>query len=488
MTSWPGYQPAQGHPVTQGSGSDMQPRRHRRWTLLTAVAAVVLVVATGLYVVHRIRTEDDDDNRRASLPTQNLLSSSMRVQPVPGWRASAAGLGLPDGSIIAAADRAQTAFAGSLGDRGYFVAGGSGTASPQWWLIGFDVRDGHRLFAPVQLSTTAKQPECFLNGPTTLLCLYDDAQTATAWVIDAQTGSVSFTGPTELRLRPPTRNVKQVGIFAIAETDDEGVYGVGPKADTTWFVPGDGAVSTTLIPNVDAGPQTLAAQTTAGQRSATQVVFSLADGAVITPELDENARTLRAVVYPGGFAVELTGHRNGSSTATPDGIAFFNESGKRVGGMETAGELAINSPSLPIIVSSPESTVFTADGRAIAQIPDFDVRSGARVVGTQLFIDESDSPSFPRWQQFDLLTSEKGKACEVDMGWRYLGTDGSVGVFRVLNPDAGLAAKAVNLTTCETVWTLPAEVRSSATVVRVNNTLVQLSDDGTELFSLIAPN
>ncbi len=349
------------------------------------------------------------------------------------------------------------------------------------------MRDGHRLFAPVPLGNATKGPECFLNGPTALLCLADDAQTATAWVIDADTGSVSFTGPTDLRLRPPRLAVKQVGIFAVAETEDEGVYGVGAKAEATWFVPGDGAVSTPLIPNIGTAPQTIATQTAASGRSETKVVFSLSDGAIITPQVGEDVRTLGAVVYPGGFAVELIGGESRSKAASPDGIGFFDTTGKRLGQTQDSGNLAANSPDVAVVVSSPESRVYTANGRPIAQIPDFEVLSGARVVGTRLFVDESESPSFPRWQQYDLLTGEKGNACEFDMGFRYLGTDGSVGVFKVLNPDAGLVAKAVDLTNCETAWTLPAEVRSAATIFRVSNTLVQLSDDGTELFSLVAP-
>jgi hypothetical protein len=52
----------------------------------------------------------------------------------------------------------------------------------------------------------------------------------------------------------------------------------------------------------------------------------------------------------------------------------------------------------------------------------------------------------------------------------------------------GRVAEAIDLATCDTLWTLTAPVGSFAQVWRVNTTLVQLSDDGTELVSLVAPS
>jgi hypothetical protein len=87
-----------------------------------------------------------------------------------------------------------------------------------------------------------------------------------------------------------------------------------------------------------------------------------------------------------------------------------------------------------------------------------------------------------------ILVGVKGKTCDFNMDYRYLGTDGTVGVFQVDNPQVGLVAKARHLTTCDTLWELPSQVGSLARVWRVNTTLVQLSDDGTELMSLVAPS
>jgi hypothetical protein len=61
-------------------------------------------------------------------------------------------------------------------------------------------------------------------------------------VVDAvQDGAVSFTGPTDLCTYPGRLGVEQVGIYAVAGTTSQGVYGVGPKAEPTWFVPGEGS-------------------------------------------------------------------------------------------------------------------------------------------------------------------------------------------------------------------------------------------------------
>ncbi len=74
------------------------------------------------------------------LPAQMMLTSSMRTEPVPGWKASSRELGLPPGTI--------PKIVGNVGDHGY-ILGITGTG---WWLVGIDVATGRRAFAPVELS------------------------------------------------------------------------------------------------------------------------------------------------------------------------------------------------------------------------------------------------------------------------------------------------------------------------------------------------
>jgi hypothetical protein len=375
-------------------------------------------------------------------------------------------------------------FIGSLGDHGYFLAHTRGTPNPQWWLVGVDVRDGQRLFAPVRLGTTANPPRCFLNGPTAVLCLYDHGTPVTAWVVDIRAGVVSFTGPTELRVGNAKLAVKQVGIYAVAETQYKGVSGVGPNAEPTWFVPGDGGISSssTQAAKPDGPPFTLAIQNSSDPRSFDQIVFSVSDGTVIKPEIDNNARQEKTLLYPGGFAADIAVGNH------PPQVELFDIAGKRTSSRSLKGFLNTDSHDLPILgESSNRWAVYTAEGDKLLEVSG-EEPNASRLVGTRLFVDESENSSFPRWQQYDLKTGAKGNACEFDMGYRYLGTDGSVGVFMVDNPEAGLMAKGRDLGTCDTLWSLTSKVGSLARIWRINTTLVQLSDDGTELVSLVAPS
>ncbi len=466
------------------------PAARRRWPIVVAVLAVVVAVVTaGLVVVRLKRGSSVGAHPDWQPPPQTLLSSSMRVQPVPGWRNTAAELGLPDHSRIATKDNAfqSRPYIGYLGDRGYFLASSPGAPAPEWWLVGVDARNGSRLFPAVPLKTTiTSPPECFLNGPATVLCLRNDADAGTAWVIDAQTGAVSFTGPTDLRTYPGRLGVEQVGIYAVAGTMNGGVYGVGPKAEPTWFVPGKGSADQQYRARSDFETQTLATQTIGGPGSETKVVFSLTDGTVLSPKLESDRRPLGAVVYPGGFAVEV-GPETGRITSNPDHILFFDGTGKQLGRADAFGKLAINSLDVPIVTSSSGSTVYTVDGRPLAQIPRLHTVTEATLIGPWLFVDEVQSSAFPEWQQYDLRTGSPGKVCEFYVG-DSVGTDGEVAVLQINNPGAGLVAKAADLATCEILWRLPSQVESFAQVWRVNSTLVQLSDDGTELFSLVAPS
>jgi hypothetical protein len=407
----------------------------------------------------------------------------MRAQPVAGWRTSVTDLGLPAPAEGPAPSRIgnlddplrSRPLIGNLDDHAYLLASSPATPGPQWWVVGIDVRDGHSLFAPVRLGATTRPPQCFLNGPTDVLCLNNDSSHI-AWVVDAQSGAVTYTGPTDLRLGYATLAVKQVGIYAVAETEDQGVYGIGARAQTTWFVPGNGHLQPAPTPGFEPVPQSLATQLSADPRAYDMTVYSLSDGNVVKPDVDDGAHLGMTEVYPGGFAAEVEVGRKSL------GIQFFDDSGKRLDGRGVEGALT-GSPGLPIVTSSGRSSVYSPEGRKLLDIPE----GATRLVGTTLFVNENKSDAFPMWRQYDLKTGSKGPACDFNMS-NFLGTNGSAIVFEVTNRQAGLVAKARDLATCETLWTLPSHVDSFARVWRVNTTLVQLSDDGTELSSMVAPS
>jgi len=498
MTRWRTNRPAQNGSAPMVSEAVVAPTVRRRWPIVLAALLLTVVVVTALLVAWWIR--DGGSARPAWQQPAQVLLPSMRVPPMPGWRIAVTDLGLPaatpglaDGSSVTTEDdpSESTPFVGYVGERAFFVARKPGTSGTQWWLIGVNVRDGSRLFEPVPLDIANAPPDCFVNRPTMLFCLRDDGDLrnnvdgGVTWVIDARAGKVSYFGPTDLRTYPGELNVRQVGIYAVAESMDEGVYGVGATAEPTWFIPGDGSLAQNDGGDGTAPP--FAIETPEGRESNTTVVFSLVDGSVVAPTPGERLRQLGAQVYPGGFAVEMTTEED-RTLYDPDEIWFFDNTGKRVGQVDVSAELARSSPDVPIVASSPESIVYSVDGRPIAEVPHVGVNTGIRLAGARLFVDESESPALPRWAQYDLTTGVKGKTCEFDMSYRYLGTDGSVGVFRIDNPAVDRVAKAVDFATCGTLWELPSKAGSYSRVWRIDTTLVQLSDDGTELMSLVPPS
>lgn len=464
--------------MSMASGTQPSPpKRRRTWFVLIAVVVVIaLVVCVFVWWKH--------DGRLATRGTWhhagNDLSSSMREQPVPGWRTSATDLGLPvplDGaepSRIAESNdpSGPRPFIGRIGDKAFFLARSGSGPSPQWWLTGVDVKSGQAAFPAVPLLIDINFPRCFINGPTEVLCLSYELS-ATAWVVDAQSGAVLYNGPTDLRALPGPLVVEQIANYAVASAARQGVYGIGHRGETTWFVPGDG-----LFVGTGDVDTTLATQDSTDKSDWNTTVFDARDGRVLKPQEQDGTKLQDTVLYPGGFAA--VAEADGKLT----GVQFFDETGKHLGGGIQGRPTTDRSGTLPIVAryEGDQSAVFSPDGELLLDMP-----SGNKVVvGDSILLNENKSDAFPMWRQYDLNTGAKGAACDFNMG-NFLGSDGTVFVFEVTNRKAGLAAKARDRNTCETLWTLPAAVDSLAHVWRVNETLVQLSDDGTELMSLVAP-
>jgi hypothetical protein len=452
----------------------MAPSRARLWWILGTVLTVIVVVAVAAvgYAVTR-----KPDRRPAAatpllgIPAQELVSS-MRREPVPGWKISSQTLGLPPGTI--------PKVIGNVGDNGYFL----GVAGTGWWLVGVDVATGRRSFAPVQLgrSDDASSFDCFVNGPTKVLCLRQDrdpANPAHAWVVDTARGQLIFDGPSEVQLST-TQNaplVERRGDYAVATVTGEGVHGVGSRGELTWFVPGSGIIAQQNDWEHDTPAQTLAVQG-GPDSSPTDVVFSVADGKVLKPEFPQDDHPGRAMAYPGGFGYEYSAPGDDSS----DRVAFFDTSGATLSRPDLDATLLTGSRDIPMVQTASSDVVLTLGGRKLLELPESKATPYTRLIGETLFV-ESGGERETTWRQYDLRTGASGKTCDVEgLGYYYIASDGTVAA---LSGD-GSAARGFDLQTCDEVWRLPGETQSRGKDVwRVNTTLIERVND--ELFSLVAP-
>lgn len=401
---------------------------------------------------------------------------------MPGWRTTVGDLGLPaigDSRIAVSNDpRGPRPFIGSIDNRAYFLASSGAPDAPQWWLAGIDVQDGRRLFDAVPLSSAARYPQCFLHGPNDILCL-DGLPSVTARVIDGRSGAVTYVGPTDLRLGFGKLAVEQVGMYAVATTQDQGVFGIGPRAETTWFVPGDGLLEMEPVERPAARSQTLTAQRDADPRKFSHTVFSVADGHVIEPDIEEGASLVETAFYSGGFASKTS-----DADGVPGDIFFFDESGRRVG--KSSETIIREEPAdLPVTTTGSDelNAVYSAQGKKLIEVP----TGVTQLVGTTLMVNLAKSQTFPQWQQYDLKDGGKGSVCDYQTQ-NFLGTDGSTLVFGVTNPDAEILATAYDLHSCQRLWSIPKLAGSMDRMWQVGGQLLQLAANATELSSLVAPS
>jgi hypothetical protein len=448
-------------------------RKRRRWLLIVGALVVVVVVAvTGAIGWWFTGGAENWARSRWQPPKQELLSS-MEVHPVPGWTADATALGLPPGSKVTTDDTPWRPgpIIKTPDHRALLLARSPGPNAPQWWLTGVDVRDGRPLFRPVALNAAVAAPACFLNGPA-VTCISEDHTSATAWVIDGQTGELTYSGPTNVRVITGKLKASQFGNYLVAATKGEGLYGVGPHGETTWFVPGAGVVADHVG---DVGFE-------GSGREGLVTMFSLQDGRVLTPEFPEGADMRSSGAFDGGFAAEFSERPGESFIQFFDGMGRLTNreriDGRRVGG--TTGNVTA-------IVQSDGFGIYGPRGDELLDVSG-DPPNGMQLIGTTLWIGEKSLVDESHFQPYDLRTGDKGKPCAFDLINGYLGTDGSVFVRSSWNKKSDDLAQAYDLTTCDKVWSIPRTVGSSGEVTRIGDTLVRLSDDGTELMSLVAPS
>lgn len=457
-------------------GQQQPTRSRRRWLFIVAPIVVVVVIVAGAIGWWFTGGSEAWARSQWDPPEQALLASSMRVQPVAGWKVDVAALGLPPGSQITNGDplvNTPGLIVSAGTTRTYLLANSPGPV-PQWWLAGVDASDGRVLFPPVKMGATDTAPSCFPNG-TSVVCIAENYDSATAWVVDGQSGTLTYAGPTEIHLITVGKLLAtRTGGYLVATAKHHGVYGVGPRAETTWFVPGFGVVAE------DDNAQ-IAFQSVSGEGSAA-TTFSLKDGTVIAPEFPDNAELATWEFFDGGFAAQF--YPNGDPGLRF--VQFFDAAGKLASEKRIEGQLIGTTANLTTIREPDAFSVYDPHGVRLFKLPGSESH-GVRLIGTTLWVSESSNIYPHYYQRYDLRAGEKGKPCPINLDYSYLGTDGEVAVRAPINPKSDMLAEAFDLTTCEKVWSIGRTPGSLGRVARVGDTLVRVSDDGTEIYSLVRP-
>ncbi|WP_157896012.1 hypothetical protein [Mycobacteroides salmoniphilum] len=456
------------------------------WGAMLVVVAVVVAGITAI-VLLRTRTHARGEPSQQALigtPKDMLISFPLSRQPVPGWRLSSADIGLPAGVEVG------ELFA-AIGGKAYFVAKqcGPGCSDPRGWVYGVDTATGARLFAPVPLAGffgTADQ--CYSNGPSTAVCVNLDCYAPfckdlqRVWVVDLQNGSLSFSGPTDLHTYGSglsEQTVVPVGNHLgetrlVAAVKGKGVYGLGPHAEFTWFLPGTGEVTQPWDSEVqDLPPLTLAIQNPDLSNPATigvTRIFSV-DGVDLTPAPPDGTRLVEATVYSGGFAYEM-------EKGTQRWTAFYDTSGKLIHEEPDNGRLQSNR-AMPTLLQGASFNIYTAAGKLASQIPSSSARH-FRTIGSKLYAEDPESYSDEKWQQWDLLTNEPGPTCAAHLGGSYVGSDGNIIITRDGTDPRFLA---YDPTTCQTLWQTP----DYTMLWKVGNGLIQRNNPADSIMSLQQP-
>jgi hypothetical protein len=420
--------------------------QRRRWLIGIVVMVVAAAVGVG-WIRH-----DMHPAAPIGTPADLLLSFPLDHQPVPGWHVTAAAIGLRPGiglGTLFATDHANA----------YFVTDCNPDCSddPTSWIYGLDTRTGTRLFAPVAIKGfQVPNPACHENGPAVALCVTTtDPATGKhriASVLDLARGSIISTTPTDLNsLSGASPSVSLVGNYRgqsrlVANVIDSGVYGIGPDAELSWFVPGDGqafvpADNVSVIP-----PLTIAVQ---GPTLAdpTFRVFSAVDGKDLTPTPPMGTTLKRAIVYQGGFAYQF---EDGSTAA---GVLFYDTAGRFVARRQAQRyPILIDNAAMPIVLDANVFRVYTAAGKLLASIPGDSANYQAplfRAIGTKLYVFVGYSRG-EHWQRWDLLADRRENTCQFEL-FGYVASHDEV----FLTEDEYGNYVATDTSTCRTLWKTP---------------------------------
>ena len=452
----------------------------RRRVIVAVVLVAELVIAAVL--LPRLRPT-------ATAPQRLLVGFPLDREPVPGWRLTTTDIGLP-------ADVPVGQPITTIGDHAYFLTGCAGDCK-RGWVYGIDLKTGTRLFKPVLLHGfhyNSWYHDCYQNGPSVAVCVDNPAiegQPGQVWVLDLDRGVVTYSGKTDLwqdNYRGFGPYIEAVGnprgqTRMMASVAGKGVYGVGPRAELTWFVPGSGHLVAPVFAVDDGTPVTLATQIPTADDPRYRV-FSVVDGTEKTPTPPPGTTLKRAIVYAGGFAYQ---YEAGNTV----GVLFYDPAGQQLARRELKNYNLMEATALPIVLDWPVFRVYSPDGREVATLPADLAHHKTPIfwaMANNLYLGWQEYPSLlGTWQQWNLDTGRPGSTCQRQYPLTsYVGSDGRV-VLLKHDEEPPAAALAVDLKTCETRWriTQPGKQPGKRRIEQLGTALVDITAD--ELVSLRAP-
>lgn len=339
----------------------------RRRIFVVALAAVLLAeLVIAVITWPRPHRESADDTVDLG---PLLMGFPLDHMPVPGWRLTPADIGLP-------ADTSIGQSLAAVGERAYFVTGCENCASPRGWLYGVNLKTGTRLFDPVLLDGfhySSWFHDCHENGLAIAVCVDNaapkDGQPGRVWVVDLAQGKVTYSGKTDMwqqNVPGPGPQLHTVGnprgqTRLVASVAGKGVYGVGPRAELTWFVPGSGHLVPPVLAPDDGSAATLATQIPTANDPKYRV-FSVIDGTEKTPAPPPGTTLRRAIVYTCGFAYQY-------EAANTVGVLFYDPAGHLLARRELKGYNLMEDTAVPIVLDQPVFRVYASDGREVATLP-----------------------------------------------------------------------------------------------------------------------
>jgi hypothetical protein len=422
----------------------------RRRTIVAALAVLLFAeLVTAAILLPRIRPD-------TATPQRLLIGFPLDRMPVPGWRLTTTDIGLP--TDVPVGQPITT-----IGDHAYFLTGcESACTTNRGWVYGVDLKTGARLFKPVLLDGLHFDPwfhDCQQNGPATAVCVNNaasDKGRGRAWVVDLDRGTVTYSGATELwphSVPDPGPYLQPVGnprgqTRLVASVAGKGVYGVGPHAEFTWFVPGSGHLVAPVFAVDDGTPVTLATQIPTAEDPRYRV-FSVIDGTEKTPTPPPGTTLKRAIVYTGGFAYQY----EAGDTA---GVLFYDPSGHLLARRELKGNNLMEGTTVPIVLDRPVFRVYAPSGKEVATLPGAFADQTAPIfwaMGNNLYLRWEENPAmYQSWQPWNLDTGRPGTTCHRQIALSsYRGSDGR---FVLLGEQEfrPVAVVAVDLATCQIRW------------------------------------